>query len=321
MEPSAKSVNELPHPDPGGPPIIVVNEIPNQGVGGTPCHFDQPASPPRTRWIPGHSILVFTIPHQQPLTSRSVRQHCSWLTRITSSSNEREAASQTQFFSWLTGIPQGQHHRTTNGIPQPSFISWPTRFTTIICQPAAAFHSSFPGSPGFPAAATNYKRYPPNSFSLLPNQDSPPLATNQQERSAAVFLAIQESQQQQTTTSGIVQPSFSWPTRIPHQQQRSTAGFQESQQQQSTTSGFPQPRFSWPTRIPQQQLPTSSSALRQFSSRTRNANRSNQRQAAFPSLVFSGQPGFPTSSYQPAAAFCISFLTSQDSQQQLPTSS
>ena len=86
-------------------------------------------------------------------------------------------------------------------------------------------------------------------------------------------------------------------------------------------SGIPQPSFSWPTRIPYQQLPTCSSILQQFSWLTRFLSSSKQQQASFLSLIFPGQPGFPTSIYQPATAICRSFMANQGSQQQQATTS
>ena len=94
-------------------------------------------------------------------------------------------------------------------------------------------------------------------------------------------------------TISIPQPSFFWPTRIPHQQL-------------PTSSSILQ-QFSWLTRIHHQQLLTSSSILQQLSWLNRVPSNSRQRPASFPSLVFPGQPGFATSSYQPTAAFCRSF--------------
>ena len=194
------------------------------------------------------------------------------------------------------------------------------------------------------------------SLVFVANQDYLSAATNQRQHCGAVFLAHQVSQQQQATKSGIPRPSFSWPTRIHHQQlptsssivqqfswltrvpssvqrqasfpslvflanqdypsaatnQRQHCGAvflanQVSQQQQATTSGLPQLSFSWPTRIFHQQLPAQSSIQQQFSWLTRFISSSKQRKAAFPSLVFPGQPGFTTNSYQPAAALCSSF--------------
>ena len=147
---------------------------------------------------------------------------------------------------------------------------------------------------------------------FLANQDSSSAAIRQKQQSAGFFLANQDSHQQQAAR-GIPQPCFSAPTRIPHQQLQTSSrnpefflAIQGSQQQQAT-SGIPQPSFSWPARIPHHQLETSNSNMQQFFWQTGVPSSSRQRQASFPSLVFPRQPGFPTSSYKPAAAICRSF--------------
>ena len=227
-------------------------------------------------------------------------------------SNQAVEALQTKLslpkppFSGHSAIPPA------SGIPQPSFPGQPG-FPTSSYQPVAAFCSSFSWLTTFLSSSKQRQASVP-SLVFLANQASPPASTNQQQQSADVFLSNQGSQQQQVRTSVIPQPSFpgqsGFPPAATSQRQQSAEVFlanQGSQQQQARTSVIPQPSFSWPTRIPQQQLPTSSSNLQKFSWLTRIPSSSKQEQALFPSLVFPGQPGFPSSSYQPAAAICRSF--------------
>ena len=86
---------------------------------------------------------------------------------------------------------------------------------------------------------------------FVPNQDSP-AATNQQQNSAADFLAMQDSQQQQPTTSDVRSLVFYLANlysllAATLQQQNSASVFlanQDLQQPKSTISGIPQPSFS-----------------------------------------------------------------------------
>ena len=284
-------------PSPEVKPCSFSDDTPNQAVEAPQPKLSLPKPPfsghsaiPPASGIPQPSFSWPTrIPYQQLPTSSSILQQFSWLTRFLSSSKQRQASFPSLVFlanqasppastnlqqpsaevSWLTRVPSSSKQR------QPSFPSvvFPGQpgFPTGSYQPATAFCSSFSWLTRFLSSSKQRQASDP-SLVFLASQASPPASTNQQQQSAEIFLAKQGSQQQQARTSVI-----------------------------------PQPSFSWPTRIPQQQLPTSSSNLQKVSWLNRVPSSSKQEQALFPSLVFPGQAGFPSSSYQPAAAICRSF--------------
>ena len=287
--------------------------------------------------------LVFLANQASPPAATNLQQpsaEVSWLTRVPSSSKQRQASFHSVVFPSQTGFPtssyqpatafcssflanQGsqQQQAKTSVIPQRGF-SWPNwiphqqlptcnsilqqfflanqgsqqqQATTSVCpQP------SFPGPPGFPTSS-----YQPATAIC---------------RS---FLANQGSQQQQAKTSVIPQRGFPGQTGFPTSSYQPATAFCSS--------------FSWLTRflssskqqqasvpslvfLANQASPPAATNLQQPSAEvswlTRVPSSSKQRQASFHSVVFPSQTGFPTSSYQPATAFCSSFLANQGSQQQ-----
>ena len=157
-----------------------------------------------------------------------------------------------------------------SGIPQPSF-SWPTRVPYQQLQTCSSILQQLSWLTRFLSSSKQRQASFP-SLVFLANQASPPASTNLQQPSAEV----------------------SWLTRVTS----------SSKQRQAS---FPSVVFSWPTRIPHRQLPTCNSILQQFFL----ANQVSQQQQATTSVCpqpsFPGQPGFPTSIYQPAAAICRNF--------------